>query len=380
MKKKISVVLVLAALVAGGWYFVAQHRLASGKDQEIAARFITKAEKRNIDFSVEVSGDVTPAFQLDVKAEVGGKIKALHVEAGDTVKQGEVLLEVDDRDLLTEKQSLLTEIDGATLTVEKNQRNFQRGRELFDSKLVSREIFDNLSSEFEIAQNGLVKAQRKLQILEEKLSKTKVLAPMDGTVLTRPVIEGQVVIAAASVNNGTTLMTLANLSKLLVEMHINQVDVAKLAQEQRVKLRAESLKDLDMDARISFIAPIATVKNSIKGFQVQALIENPNKRLRPGMSVNMSIPIARADDAVSVPISAVFKAEGNKKVVYVRNGIVTERREVKVGVTNIDFAEILKGVAEGETVLLVEPDRGNAAPSAPNGPGAGRPAGAGRRS
>ena len=380
MKKKISIVLILAALAAGGWYFVKQHPFSSAKADEMPARFVTKAEKRDINFSVEVSGDVAPAFQLDVKAEVGGKIKALHVEAGDTVKQGDVLVEIDDRDLLTEKQSLLTEIDGAKLTVEKNQRNFQRGRELFDSKLVSREVFDNLSSEFEIAQNGLVRAERKLQILEEKLSKTKVLSPMDGTVLTRPVLEGQVVIAAASVNNGTTLMTLANLSKLLVEMHINQVDVAKLAQDQHVKLRAESLKDIEMEARISFIAPIATVKNSIKGFQVQALIENPNKRLRPGMSVNMSIPIARADAAISVPISAVFKAEGNKKVVYVRNGIVTERREVKVGVTNIDFAEIVKGVAEGETVLLVEPDRGNTAPSAPTAPGTGRPGGAGKRS
>ena len=373
MKKSVSIVLVVAALAAGGWYFAKRPALASGSGDEIPARFITKAEKRDIDFSVEVSGDVAPAFQLDVKSEVGGKIKALHVEAGDTVKQGEVLVEIDDRDFLTEKESVLTEIDGAKLAVEQRQRNFQRGRELFESKLVSREIFDNLSSEFEIAQNGLVKAGRKMQILEEKLSKTKVLAPMDGTVLTRPVIQGQVAIAAASVNSGTTLMTLANLSKLLVEMHINQVDVAKLAQDQRVKLRAESLKDVEMDAKISFIAPIATVKNSIKGFQVQALIENPNKRLRPGMSVNMSIPIARAGDAVSVPISAVFKGEGNKKVVYVRNGIVTEKREVKVGVTNIDFAEILKGVAEGETVLLIEPDHGGA-------PGASKPGAAGKRS
>ena len=253
MKKKISIALILAALAAGGWYFLKLHPFSSAKADEMPARFVTKAEKRDINFSVEVSGDVAPAFQLDVKAEVGGKIKALHVEAGDTVKQGDVLVEIDDRDLLTEKQSLLTEIDGAKLTGEKNQRNFQRGREHFDSKLVSREVFDNLSSEFEIAQNGLVRAERKLQILEEKLSKTKVLSPMDGTVLTRPVLEGQVVIAAASVNNGTTLMTLANLSKLLVEMHINQVDVAKLAQDQHVKLRAESLKDIEMEARISFI-------------------------------------------------------------------------------------------------------------------------------
>jgi HlyD family secretion protein len=380
MKRQTIIAFLVAALGGGGWYFHAHHTMASGGAAEIPERFITKAEKRDIDFSVDVSGDVTPAFQLDVKAEVGGKIKKLHVEAGDTVKAGDVLVEIDDTDLLTEKQSILSDIDGAKLNAEKIKRNFERSRDLFDSKLVSREVFDNLSSEYEISQNDLVKAQRKLQILEDKLDKTKVVAPMDGTVLTLPVIAGQVVIAAASVNSGTTLMTLADLSKLLVITQINQVDVAKLTQDQRVKLRAESLKEVEMTAKISFIAPIAAVKNSIKGFEVRALIENPSKRLRPGMSVNMTIPIARADGAVSVPISAVFKAEGNKKVVYVRNGIANEKREVKVGVSNIDYVEIIKGVSEGETVLLVEPDRGGGpgaagaagAPGAPSAPPAGK--------
>src|SRR6185369_12944993 len=96
---------------------------------EIPERFITKAEKRDIDFSVEVSGDVTPKLQLDVKAEVGGKIKKLHVDAGDIVKQGDVLVEIDDTDLLTEKKSILSDIDGAKLNAEKIKRNFERSRD-----------------------------------------------------------------------------------------------------------------------------------------------------------------------------------------------------------------------------------------------------------
>lgn len=241
--------------------------------------------------------------------------------------------------------------------MEKAKKNYERAKDLFAQKLISLEVFDNTNSEYEISENTLVKSQRKLQSVEDRLRKTKVLAPSDGTVLTVPVIEGQVVIAAASVNSGTTLMTIANLSKLLVETHINQVDVARLELSQAVKLRAESLRDLEMEASISFIAPIATVKNNVKGFDVQAFIDKPNPRLRPGMTVSMTVPIARADDALSVPISAVFKSEGNKRVVYVRNGSTTQKREVKVGVTNIEFAQILQGVAEGEQILLVEPDK-----------------------
>lgn len=355
--KRLAIIVALVALAGGGCHWLKAKPLAGTSDEAMADKYVTRAEKRDIDFVVEISGDVAPAFQLDVKAEVGGKLKALHVEPGVTVKEGDVLVEIDDRDLLTEEQSVLTEIDGARLSMDKSRKNFERAAELFEGKLISREVYDNLSSEFDLAKNSLVKAERKLQLVKDKLSKTKVSAPMDGTVLTVPVIEGQVVIAAASVNSGTTLMTIANLSKLLIETHINQIDVARLTLNQPVKLRAESFREVEMEAAISSIAPIASIKNNVKGFQVKAVIDKPNERLRPGMTVNVTIPIARADDAISVPISAVFKGDGNSKVVYVRNGTTTEKRQVKVGVTNIDHAQILTGVEPGEEILLVEPDR-----------------------
>ena len=375
MKKLIPAILILAVCAGGGWWLVKSGKFASHPEGEIPERLLIKAEKRDIDFSVEVAGDVAPSFQLEVKSEVSGKIKGLHVEAGNQVKTGDLLCEIDDRDLMTEKQSVLTEIDGAKLEMDKDRRNFDRARELFDAKLISREQFDNLSSEFDIAQNNLVRAQRKLEITEEKLRKTKITSPIDGTVLTLPVIEGQVVVAAASVNSGTTLMTVANLDKLLVQTHVNQVDVARLKVDQEVKLKAESLRDILMNGKISFIAPVATVKSNVKGFDIEATIENPNARLRPGMTVNLNIPIARADSAVSVPISAVFRGDGNKKVVYVRNGAATEKREVRIGITNFDYAEIKDGVQEGEIVMLIEPDHPNIEAAAPVRPPGSKPSG-----
>lgn len=354
--KNLVIILILALAGGGGWYAYTQ-RAMGDPETPPADRLVARAEKRDIDASIQVSGDVTPTFQLDVKAEVGGKLKALHVEPGDAVKQGSMLAEIDDRDLLTEKESVITEIDGAKLSLEKTQRNYDRAKELFERKLVTREVFDNLSSENKLAQNSLEKSERRLQLVEDKLRKTKVVAPMDGTVLTVPVIEGQVVIAAASVNNGTSLMTIANLTRLEVVTHINQVDVARMGSNQQVKIHAESIKDAEMSAKISFVALVADVKNNVKGFQVKALIENPDARLRPGMTVTLEIPIASAEDAVSVPIAAIFKGDGNTKIIYVRNGESTERREVKIGVTNTDHAQVINGVKPGEEILLVEPDR-----------------------
>ncbi|EDY17054.1 efflux transporter, RND family, MFP subunit [Chthoniobacter flavus Ellin428] len=355
--KKIILLLVALGLVGGGLYVGKDKLFSHQNDQEMPDKFVSKAEKRDIDFSVEVSGDVMPVTQLDVKAEVGGKVKKLHVLPGQTVKKGDLLAEIDDSVLLTDRDSANTEIEGAKLAMEKAKKNYERSRDLFHQKLVSQEVFDNTTAEYEIAQNDLVKAQKKLQQVDDQLHFARVVASGDGTVLTVPVVEGQVIIAAASVNSGTTLMTIADLRKLLVQTHINQVDVARLELSQPVKLRAESLKDLEMEATISFIAPVATITNNVKGFDVQAMIEKPNPRLRPGMTVNMTVPIARADDALSVPISAVFKGDGNKKIVYVRKGETTEKREVKIGVTNIDHAQILQGVSEGEEILLVEPDK-----------------------
>ncbi len=354
--KKLLIFLLLGGLAAGGYWYKTKAEPPSN-NRPATEQTVARAQIRDIDFTVEISGDVTPAFQLEVKPEVGGKLKAVHVTAGSQVKVGDLLVEIDDRDLLSERDTAVTEIEGAKLSVDKERKNFDRAKELFESKLISREVYDNLSSTAAIAENSMTKSQRRLQIVDDRLSKTKVLAPTNGTVLTVPAIEGQVVIAAASVNNGTTLMTIANLSKLLVDTHINQVDVARLQLNQAVQLRAESIKDAEMNASISFIAPVATVKNNVKGFQVQALIEKPSAQLRPGMTVNMKVPIAKADGALSVPISAIFKGKDNARVVYVRNGLTSEKREVKVGITNIDFAQILTGLVEGEEIMLIEPSR-----------------------
>ncbi len=358
--KKFLVLAIIAALVGGGWFaktrdWFGLFQKSNDNTQEDMPTAL--AEKKDIDFSIQISGDVMPDTQLDVKPQVGGLIKALHVEPGDVVKAGEVLVEIDDRDILSEQASAKTEIDGATLSVTKSERNFERAKDLFEAKLISQEAFDNLSSELDIARNTIIKAERQMQLVNDKLSKTKVLAPSDGTVLTVPVVEGQVAIAAASVNSGTTLMSIANLSKLMVETHVNQVDVSKLAMKQQVKLLAESLKDEEMQAEITFIAPVATIRNGIKGFTVRAAIQQVTARMRPGMTVQMTIPVAHAGDAVAVPISAVFKGSGNSRVVYVRNGTKTEKRAVKVGVSNTEHAQILKGVNVGEEILLNEPER-----------------------
>jgi RND family efflux transporter MFP subunit len=216
-------------------------------------------------------------------------------------------------------------------------------------------VFDNLSADYQIAQNTLERAQRRLAIVDEKLVKTRIHVAAPGTVLDVRVIPGQVVIGAASVNSGTPLLTIADLTKLIVRTHVNQYDVAKLSAGQEVRISGESMPGTSIRAHISFIAPIAVPKNNIKGFNVEARVDAADPRLRPGMTVTMTVPVARAAGAVSVPISAVFRGSDDSRVVYAQNGAQTETRTVEVGVTNLEFAEIKSGVQPGDRVLLVEP-------------------------
>lgn len=362
MKKAFTFFLILIAGIGILWMANGRKPLGAYWSQmteprpdAIPEKFLATSEIRDVDYSIDVAGDVAPEFQLEVKSEVGGKVKALHVEPGQVVKAGDPLCEIDDTDLQNQKASVQTEIMGGQLGVDRAQRHFDRGKELFEAKLITKEAFDNLESDLAIAKNELAKSQRRLQTVNDQINKARIVAPSDGTVLQVQVIEGQVVVPAASVNSGTTLMTVADLSKLLVTTYVNQVDVARLQVKQVVKLTVESVRSESMEGRVSFIAPVATLKNGVKGFQVMATILKPSQRLRPGMMVNVTVPVAHVEQAVTVPVSSVFRGPSDNRVVYVLEGDKPKAREVSVGVAGLEFTEIKTGLKVGEKILTVEP-------------------------
>lgn len=353
LKPKILTIAAVAMVLIGTASWLGWLRAPSGQAEESSSPSAT-ATRDAVESRLLLSGEVTPAFQVEVKPEVGGKVKQIHVAAGQKVSKGDLLVTIDDTDLLNEQAGVVTEIEGARISVEKNRGNFERARSLFQEKLISKEVFSNLEADFRLAENTLEKSERRLQTVKDRLSKTRVVSPADGTILDIMVNEGQVVVGAASVNSGTTLILFADLSRLLINTHVNQLDVAGLSVGSQMRVRFAGVAEENATARIEFIAPVATIKNNIKGFEVQAVIEGVDARLKPGMSVSMDVSTARADHVVTVPVSAVFK-ENDGKIVYVRKGGVIEKRHVSVGLTDMSRAEIKSGLEEGEEILLVEP-------------------------
>lgn len=363
MKTWIWIIIALALAGAGAWFGLPYLKaLQKPEDPLLSQPLTATVERRDIETVVEVAGDINPLVQVEVKAEVSAKIKKLLVEPGQVVKVGQTLVELDDSDLLTERASSEIEISQTRVELEKAKRDLDRNKRLFEKNLVSEQTYLDADTAFKIASAQQQQAEKRLQIVQDKIAKTKVNAPIAGTALDVPTVEGQVVVAAASVNSGTMLVKLADMSKLLIATHVNQVDIAKLKEGMAVNFTVDSVGTQVMNGKIYRISPLAAVKNNVKGFTVEILIENPDPGLKPGMTANVIVPIGKAPGVLAVPLAAVFSEPGGGKVAYVEKGggenKSVEKRDITIGASNIDFVEVKQGVSENETVLLVKPRPG----------------------
>jgi RND family efflux transporter MFP subunit len=324
---------------------------------------------RSIYFAVTSAGEIGPVDTVSVRPEVNGRIDKLPVDIGDKVKKDTMLFTLDDSDLQTEKASQLIEIEGAKLQIEsqkiqleKTKLNYERTKELFNTKLVSQEVYDNARIDWELtgnaldmSKNKLASAEKQLQSVEDKLSKTIIRAPFDCTILTRPVSVGQAVSGSSGVNSGTEVLTIANLSEMIITAHISQTDVPRLIVNQPVDVEVEAVPGLKLIGHVDRIAPQAIIKNGIKGFPTRIILKGAEDIVRPGMTANISIPLVNAENVVAVPLSAVFTELGARFAFVKKDEDKYEKRTLNIGVTDYDFAEVLSGLTNGETVSLIVP-------------------------
>src|SRR2546427_632314 len=311
------------------------------------------AELRDISFAVNAAGEISPAEQVSVRPEINGKIEVLPVDVGDHVKKGDLLFKLDDKELQQQRASNLTDIERAKLELAKAERDFKRAQKLLTAKLIAQEVFDDTKTTYELAKNALERSQRDLAITEERLTKTEVRAPFDCTILTRPVSMGQAVSGSGGFNSGTEVLTIADLNSMIINAQVNQADVPRLKPDQTVEVTVEAVAGLRVTGTVERIAPQATIKNNLKGFAARIALRNADPRVRPGMTANIKIPVASADNVTAVPLAAVFTEKESEssqmeRFVYVRKGEAFEKRNVKVGVSDYFFAEIQGGLSEGE--------------------------------
>lgn len=361
MKKLVLTAVVVLLVGYGGYHLWPVWRASlPGARPAVEPPKTAAVIQTNINFAVSAAGEISPAEQVSVRPEINGRIELLPVDVGDRVRKGDLLFALDDKELQQQKAAALTSIERAQLELDQAKRNYQRSEELFAENLISKELYENAKTTYDLAKNSLERAQRELALIEERLTKTKVVAPFDCTVLTRPVSIGQAVSGSGGFNSGTEVLTIADLNSMVINAHINQADVPRLQVNQVVEVAVEAVPGLTVTGVVERIAPQATIKNNIKGFAARVLLKNVDPRVRPGMTANIKIPVASADNVLAVPLAAVFTEKDPEtgqyeRFVYVARSGTFEKRPVKVGVTDYFYAEIQEGLAPGEVVALELP-------------------------
>ena len=317
---------------------------------------------RDINFSVTVAGEISPAEKVSVRPEVHGKIAELPVDISDKVAKGELLFRLDDKDLKIEIDTRKKQIDSANLQLEQSKSEYERSNKLFNDSLISEEAFQGIKTRYEVARISRDRAQNDFDLAQEKLSKTSILAPFDCTVLSRPVSIGQAVSGTGGQSSGTEVMEIADLKNLIILSHVNQADVSRMGKNQQVKIEIEAVADLIIDGIVERIAPQATIRSGIKGFSTRIKLLNADPSIIPGMTATINIPVANSKDVVAAPLASIFTERNDveqrtETYAYVKKA---EKEFVKqmvdVGVNDLEFVEVSKGLSVDDEVALEKPD------------------------
>ena len=375
----------LATVGAAGWWKL-------GAETPAPAPATSAAAIGTVTRSVVASGMLEARELVSVGARASGQIETLAVTLGQEVKAGDLIAQIDSRDQqnsLRQAEASLAkisaQISAKEATLARAEAVLARQQELGAANYASREAVESATADVLVLKADLeaLRADRsssEVNVASAKvaLERTTITSPIDGTVVAVVVKQGQTVNANQST---PTIVKIADLSTMIVKADISEADVMNVAPGQNVSFTTLGAPERPFRAVVKELepAPAAIADNdtisSDQAIYYKALLEvdNAHRRLRIGMTAQVSIELGRAENVVTIPASAL-KREGRQLYVELWDGGERIRREVKVGLNNKITAEIQEGLAEGELVVSGQP---NAALSAGNR-GAGGPRAGGR--
>lgn len=361
----IAVVAALAAVVLGSIF---------GSERETGERVYTAPAKRGeIVEVVKASGEIQARVAVDISAHIVAKIERLYVEEGQTVAAGQPFLELEKTAFTAASESgeaqlrqALTRVRQAEVALADAEARLRRARNLSEEGILSAEQLEaaqleRTSSELRLeeARDTVANARSNLVKMQDDLGKTTLYAPIAGRVVELNAEEGEVVVSGMMNNPATKIATIADLSDLLAELDVDENQIVEVAVGQEVDVRVDALPGHAYRGRVVEVGSSGARRagqGDVTFFEVDVLLENPDDRLRPGMSVRAEIETAAQDAALVVPVQAVAEraAEdggGTVQVVFVVAGGTAERRVVETGLSTVTEVEIVSGVEEGEEVV-----------------------------
>ena len=354
MKKfgKYLVFILIALVVAGTFAYLFKR----SRPQEIRYEELT-TEMADIVKSTVVTGKVQPRDEVNVKPQISGIIAELYKEAGQPVKEGEIIAKLKVIPDMSSLSSAQSRVRLSEVNLKQAKTNFDREKALYDKQLVSADEYDKVAQALHQAEEELKAAKETLEIVRDGVSSsnksgssTLIRSSVSGLILDIPVKVGNTVINSNSFNDGTTIATVADMDDLIFDGNIDETEVGRLSVGMPVKITVGALQDVVIDASLEYIAPKATENNGTNLFEIKASLQVPeNVTVRSGYSANAEIVLQTAAQVLSIAESAL-QFDGDGTYVYVLGDNGYERRDVKTGLSDGVNIEIKEGLSPGDKV------------------------------
>lgn len=385
-KKKLIIGLALVAVIAV--MVIVNLKKSQGKAVEVT---VTEVKRGDISKNVSGSGYIQPETDVQISARISAEIITIHVVEGDTVKKGQLLVELDRQRYEALASRAESGVMSAEASLKKAKADFVRVKGLFDQNLVSQAELDASEAERLLAESQLKQAQAGLDEAMDNLAKNRLTAPMNGVVTKLNKEEGE--IAVGSEFQADPIMTVADLDKMEVLAEIDENDVVLLSLHDAAKIEVDAISDTVLEGRVSEIAHEATTRGrgtqeQVTNFEVKIAVVSKDQKLRPGMSCTVDINTETRPNVLTVPIQCVTmrsadkdSAKGKKdkkerpnpdaansasqqktvekkdkdvkerQVVFIVENNVAKMADVKTGISDDANIEIISGLTEGQKIV-----------------------------
>lgn len=357
---RFALLAIVAVLFIGTFVFLYQ------KSQPKVTLYETvRPEVADLEKSTVATGKVEPRDEVLIKPQISGIISEVYKEAGEHVKQNEVIAKVKVIPELGTLNSAESRVRLAEISARQAETDFARIEKLYHDRLISAEEYEKEEVNLKKVREELQTAKDNLEIVKEGITKnsasfssTLIRSTIDGLILDVPIKVGNSVIMSNTFNDGTTIATVANMNDLIFRGKIDETEVGRLHEGMPVKLTIGALQDYTFDAVLEYISPKGVEENGANQFEIKAAVSAPDSvQIRSGYSANAEIVLERAKQALTVPESCV-EFSGDSAFVYVLTDSVPtqqyQRRLIKTGLSNGLKIAVKEGIGANESIRGAE--------------------------
>ena len=310
---------------------------------------------------VVATGKLNPEDEIELKPQVSGIIDKIFVEEGDIVMRGDLIASIR---VVPNEQALLSatsRINSSKLSYDNAKKLFDRSEKLYEKGVISKQDFENSQLSMEQSMESLRQAENDFKIIKKgtltggSTANTNVLSQISGTILEIPIREGSPITETSTFSPGTTIATVADMTKMIFEGQVDETEVSKLAEGSKIKVILGALEKDEFEAKLTFVAPKGIELGGAVQFKIKADVEIPESvNVRAGYSANAIMSIGQKENILCINESLIqFNRITDKPFVEILNengSFIT--KEVEVGISDGINVEILKGVKEGDKIKV----------------------------